>query len=136
MTRSQLARLLGEVLQPPVEHNVEDVTPESGLVDQLGVRRSLMVAWEQLDGRDRQLLAALARGASYDELIAEHEHFKHRAAVSRAVSRCSDVLVSQVLADLGMAEAENSSPPRQLVERLLEVLVELLPELAPGGGEA
>ncbi len=133
MTRSQLARLLGDVLQPPTEHHADEKT-QASLVDQMGVRRSVGLAWATLEDQDRQLLASLARGASYDELIAEHDHFKHRTAVSRAVSRCSQVLVNQVLADLGLSEEQASAPPRQLVESLLEVLVELLPELMPSGG--
>ena len=138
LSHSQLSNLLADALGgPPAEVSVEPET-QSDLPDRMAVRAAVMEAWSELTGDERALLAALARGDSYDTLIARVPGLRDRSAVSRAVSRCGKGFVARVVAQFGEGPATPGSTPKELVERVVAVLFELLPEfdgqtLEPGG---
>ena len=125
-SQAQLARLLEPLHDAPGEEPEPDHDGPD-LDVQLAVRSAVTAGWEALDPEDRELLIALARGDSYDELIARHERFKHRVAVTRAVKRITDRFVSRVVDAMG----GNASPttPLNMLETILAVLAEVVPEL-------
>lgn len=131
ITQSRLANLLFEVLEP-VESG-EIAAPAGASNDRLApahltVREAVRRTWTELAARDRDLMIALARGDSYDELIARDPSFKHRPGVSAAVDRCNKVFLARLYEALGV-EGKPGVPPRELLELLVEVLAEMLPEL-------
>lgn len=125
-SQAQLARLLEPLHDAPASDL--DEAPEAADLDlQIVVRNAVMAGWDALEAEDRELLVALARGDSYDELIARHERFKHRVAVTRAVKKITDGFVSRLVDALG----GNASPdtPLNMLETILGVLAEVVPEL-------
>jgi hypothetical protein len=96
--------------------------------DRLWLREAVLRAWSELEPADQSLLTALARGASYDELIASTPAFKHRVAVTRAVERCNRHFLERIL---GEGKSKAAEAPQRLTEAILELLVELLPSLDP-----
>lgn len=91
----------------------------------------MLEAWRELSPEDRDLLVSLARGDSYDELIARNPAFKHKVAVTRAVARVGKGFVERVVqAAAHESLAPQAEPrPKDLVELVLEVLLQVLPEL-------
>jgi hypothetical protein len=129
LSHSQLTNLLAGVLEgPPPETEPED-TDGGALPDQLAIRRAVTAAWNALRDEERMLIAALARGDDYDTLIATVPAFRDRSSVSRAVSRCNQQFVAQVLNALGHPPVRPDATPRALIERIIHVLLPMLPEL-------
>jgi len=130
LSHSQLSNLLADALGgPPAEVSMDaEIHPD--LPERMAVRAAVMEAWQELTTEERALLAALARGDSYDELIARVPGLRDRSAVSRAVSRCGKGFVARVVAQVGDGPVTPDSTPKELVERIVAVLFELLPEFA------
>ena len=128
LSHSQLSNLLADALGGPPAEVTVDAEPHSNLPDRMAVRAAVMDAWSDLARDERALLAALARGDSYDDLIARVPGLRDRTAVSRAVSRCGKGFVARVVAQFGEGPATPGSTPKELVERVVAVLFELLPE--------
>lgn len=102
----------------------------------LAVRAAVRGAWAGLGDEDRALLAAIAAGEDYDSLVRRDPRFGHKSAVTRALKRCGDRFVGQVLAALGLPAQESASPPKAVVEAVMEVLEELIPSVVSDGGGA
>jgi hypothetical protein len=131
LSRSKLTALAEAVIGTPEaeEPPVPAPAPPPGVV--LGVRRAVKAAWDELEPEDRDLMIALARGDSYDELCARQPRLKHRVAVTRAVTRCGQRFLAAVAGEAGVdPEAGVGVMPKQFVEQVLEVLAELVPEVA------
>ena len=125
-TQSTLTRLIEDTLGTPEKPEPRVDTGDVDLPTRLAVRAAVAAAWSELADEDRSLLVAVARGESYDALVARDPRFKHKVAVTRAVKRCGTGFVAHVLADLGM-EGAASAPPQRLVEAIMGVLEEILP---------
>ncbi len=128
LTQARLTHLLEAVLGTPEAEEPPAPITESTSDEQLAVRRAVQAGWNELDDADRLLLLALARGDSYDDLIAAHPAFKHRVAVSRAVSRVGKRFVSHIERETGMTVGKGPSP-KLLVDLILQVLGEIQPQL-------
>lgn len=139
LSQSRLTNLTEAVVgTPPSEDPVFQAPPPPAGV-QVGVRRSVLAAWRSLDEDDQDLLLGLARGDSYDEIIARQPRLKHRVAATRAVTRCGKVFLAAVAGEVGLDDPSalpQGTSPRQLVETVLEVLAEVVPAVgeAAGGG--
>ncbi|MBT3220230.1 MAG: hypothetical protein HN348_14165 [Proteobacteria bacterium] len=130
MSQSQLTHLLETVVGAPAVEDPQWVSSHRpDVTDTMAVRNAVSAAWAELEDRDRELLSGLARGMSYDELIERFDWFKHRVAVTRAVTRCSRLFLDRVVAEIGDDESI-SERPKVLLERILEVLVEIVPDLS------
>jgi HAMP domain-containing protein len=127
LSHSQVSNLLADALGGPPDELAPEVE-EAGVTDRMAVRAAVLSAWEALGDEDRALLAALARGDSYDALIARVPGLRDRSAVSRAVSRCGEGFVARVVQQLGDGDASPSTTPKELVERVVAVLFEILPD--------
>jgi hypothetical protein len=125
-TQSTLTRLIEDTLGTPDKPEPRVDKGDADLQTRLAVREAVAGAWSELAEQDRSLLVAVARGESYDDLVARDPRFKHKVAVTRAVKRCGTGFVRRVLGDLGM-EGAASAPPQQLVEAIMGVLEEILP---------
>ncbi|MCP4805037.1 MAG: hypothetical protein GY913_17230 [Proteobacteria bacterium] len=128
ISHSRLSNLLGEVLDPPSTLDPSAKAAES-LEELVTIRNAVLSAWSELSTEERALVAALARGDSYDDLIARCPELNNRVAVSRAVKRVGARFVGQVVTAVG-GEAD-AVPPRELLEHVVGVLVPMLPELQP-----
>jgi len=125
-TQSKLTHIIEAVLGTPSTDEpdagyVEDHTP-----DRMGVREAVKGAWEVLDDSDKALVIALARGDSYEELIAGHPNLNNKVAVSRAVSRVGSLFLNQVISAVG-GEASPDATPRTLLEPIMAMLAEIFP---------
>jgi len=127
ISHSRLSNLLGRVIDPPSTDEADAGAGES-LEDTVTIRRAVIEAWEELGDDERALVAALARGDSYDDLIARCPSLNNRVAVSRATKRVGQVFVARVVEAIG-GTADASAPPRELLEQVAGVLLPLLPEL-------
>lgn len=126
ISHSRLSNLLGEVLTPPSTLEPE-ADPSAGLEELVTIRNAVLAAWGELSGDEQALVAALARGDSYDDLIARCPNLNNRVAVSRAVKRVGSRFVGQVASAVG--GEPDAVPPRELLEHVVGVLVPMLPEL-------
>lgn len=125
-TQSRLTNLLAEVLTPPSDVELDAPPPEDP-AQRLAVRAAIAEVWSELSPEERDLLRAIARGDSYDELIAANPRFKHRVAVTRAVERVNRAFVSRLAAAFGL-EASPTSPPKETLDLILDILSELISE--------
>lgn len=137
LRRVELVRLIEAAC--PSKPIVEEDDVEADLAplpadERLSVRACLLEGWGRLDPDERALVAALAQGASYDELIGSHPRLRHKVAVTRAVERVNAVLLGPLLDAEGVSGARGL-PPGRLLEAALDVLAELLP-LGPEAGAA
>jgi hypothetical protein len=125
LSQSQLTHLLEEVLgMPQTDIPQWQARPEGPVAEQMDVRDAVLAAWQELPQDDQGLLRALALGRSYDEIIESNPAFKHKVAVTRAVTRCSSGFVDRVLAAVEAPNQKSEARPRQLVEHILEVLLQ------------
>jgi hypothetical protein len=135
-TRARLTVLVETTLGTPAPPAPDPVgAPDPDL--RLAVRAAVMRAWSELAPEERQLLLSLARGATYDELIAANPEFQHRVALTRAVSRLGQRFAARLEAAVE-GRVDPQDPPRELIERVMEVVLEVGPELdetLDGGGE-
>lgn len=134
-TRAQITVLIEATLGTP--HLSEPETGEQiDTATTMAVRAAVLRAWSGLERSERSLLLALARGTTYDALIAAHPEFQHRVALTRAVTRLGQHFVTEIEDAMGRKPSV-SEPPRALVERVMEVLLEVAPELedTQDGGE-
>ena len=129
LTASRLTTLAEAVLGTP-----EPEAPPAGIEParantQVGIRRAVMRAWDELEDNDQMLLAAIARGESYDSLVARSPHFRHKVAVTRAVSRCGRHFMARLAGEAGLDEDALPAGlrPQALLELILEVLAEVIP---------
>ncbi len=129
LSHSQLTNLLAGVLEGPPPDLAPEDTDGGVLPDQLAIRRAVTATWNALKDEERALIAALARGDDYDTLIARVPAFRDRSSVSRAVARCNQQFVAQVLEALGHPPTRPDATPRTLIERIIHVLLPMLPEL-------
>ena len=126
ISHSRRSNLLGEVIEPP--STLEPAPdPAEALEELVTIRNAVLAAWAELSADERALVAALARGDSYDDLIARCPTLNNRVAVSRAVKRVGNQFVGQVVQAVG--GDPSSVPPRELLEHVVGVLVPMLPEL-------
>lgn len=131
-SQSRMTHIIEAVLGTPARPEVD--LPVSAAPDHtttIAVREAVLAAWRDLEAEDQELLVAVATGRSYDELVAQHRRFKHKVAVTRAVTRIGKGFVDRVVR--AVAEEQGIKPaarPRDLVEQVLEVLLEALPELS------
>lgn len=139
-TASRMCALIGEVLCP--EQDAEDDAREAaepatqGNVSlRLSVRDAVLRAWRELTDEERGLMTALARGDSYDEVMAREPRLRNRVAVTRAVERCNRTFLARLFEATG-AQATGGAAPKEILELLFEVLVEALPELRPVEGRS
>ena len=126
-SHSRLSNLLGQLVEAPTTIDVELDAVED-LEETVTIRRAVLGAWEELEPEEKALVAALARGDSYDELIARCPALKNRVAVSRATKRVGNRFVARVVEAVG-GEASGTTPPRELLEQIVAVLLPMLPEL-------
>jgi hypothetical protein len=127
MTQSRLANLLGTILPAP-SGDIEEAQPVTPvLAEHMDLRAAVAAAWDGLETPDRTLIIALARGDSYEDLIASDARFTHKVAVSRAVSRVGKHFLQRVIEQIG-GEATPSATPRTLMEPIIAVLIELHPD--------
>lgn len=137
LSQSRLTNVAEAVLGTPEAEDpvFQTAAPPAGV--QVGIRRSIVRAWETLDGEDRNLMVGLARGDSYDDIIARQPRLKHRVAATRAVTRCGQVFLAAVAEEAGI-DPTGGIPagiqPRRLVECVLEVLAEVVPEIQAAVG--
>jgi len=118
---------------PAVEAPPEPVESAPDHPTRMLVRRAVLEAWTALSETERDLLVSVARGDSYDELVARCPHFAHKVAVTRAISRVGQGFVHRVLlASSAELPATPGARPLELVELVLEVLLQVLPELHAG----
>jgi hypothetical protein len=135
---AQILALIDEV-QPP--DAVLDATPAAGgegldLPARLAVRAAVRGAWAALGDEERALLVAIAAGEDYDSLVRRDPRFGHKSAVTRALKRCGDRFVGRVLEAMGLPAQESASPPKAVVEAVMEVLEELIPSAGADVGGA
>ncbi len=100
------------------------------LPDAMTLRRSVLSAWKTLSEGEQALVVALARGDSYDDLIAAVPTFRDRSAVSRAVRACGELFVGQIVRDLGEDPTGGEATPKQVLELVAAVVLPLLAEEA------
>jgi hypothetical protein len=131
ITHSRLSNLLAQVVAPPSTFDPELSLDQEKVDERMTVRQAVVAAWSGLSADERELVGALARGESYDSLIARVPAFKNRVAVSRAVKRCGAHFVAQVLRSQGVdPEQAASAAPKDLMEHIVAVLLPMLPELS------
>lgn len=129
-TQGRITNLLAEVLSPP---SVQEALVEARDADpdlRLAVRAAVAEGWAGLSDEDRLLLVAIARGDSYDALIAAHPRFKHRVAITRAVERINRGFFGRLAPAFGL-DVMPDVPPKELLDLILDVLMEL-GSLQPG----
>lgn len=129
MTASRLTHLAEAVLGTPGDD--EPVAPIQPAIagTQVGIRRAVLAAWNELATDDQEVLGAIARGESYDSLVARCPQFKHKVAVTRAVARCGKHFMARIAGEAGLDDPAlpKGIRPKDLIELVLEVLVEVLP---------
>ncbi|MBO84595.1 MAG: hypothetical protein CL927_04500, partial [Deltaproteobacteria bacterium] len=138
LTASRLTTLAETVLGTPEAAAPPPGSEPARATTQVGIRRAVVRAWNELDEKDQMLLAAIARGESYDSLVARSPHFRHKVAVTRAVSRCGRHFMARLAGEAGLdGDALPAGVrPQALLELILEVLAEVIPNTisAPEGG--
>lgn len=120
-TQSRVSNLLAEVLDPPAAGQDLDDAHGVDPAQELAVRQAVAEGWAALAPEDQALLAAIARGDSYDELIAQDPRFRNRVAVTRAVERLNRVFLGRLALAFGV-EALPDAPPKELLDLILDVL--------------
>lgn len=133
---AQILALIDEVQPPDAVLDAPAGDEGLDLPARLTVRAAVRGAWAGLSDEDRALLAAIVSGEDYDSLVRRDPRFGHKSAVTRALKRCGDRFVGQVLEALGLPAQESASPPKAVVEAVMEVLEELVPSAQPQGGGA
>ena len=125
-TQSRLTHIIEAATGCPIAEDHEVDPTEDDTADRMGVRQAVAEAWSTLEDSDKSLLIALARGSSYDELIAASPSLNNKVAVSRAVSRVGSLFLEVVTEAIG-GTADATATPRTLIEPILTVLAELYP---------
>jgi len=130
MTCSRLTSLAEAVLGTPEKDEAPAPILQATTGTQLGIRRAVLEAWKDLDDNDRELLGAIARGEAYDSLVVRCPHFKHKVAVTRAVTRCGKHFMARIASEAGLDNPAmpKGIRPKDLLELVLEVLVEVVPD--------
>lgn len=119
-SQSRLTGIVEGVLgSPTVEAPPEPVESAPDHPTRMLVRRAVLEAWTALDADERDLLVSVARGDSYDELVARCPRFAHKVAVTRAISRVGQGFVHRVL-QASAAELPAAPGARPLELRLFE----------------
>ena len=138
LTASRLTNLAEAVLGTPPEDELELPVQPAPTSTRVGIRRAVVQAWQNLDAQDQMLLAAIARGERYDALVERCPQFRHKVAVSRAVSRCGKSFMARIAGEAGLEDdaLPKGLRPQALIELVLEVLAEVIPEAlsTPEGG--
>jgi hypothetical protein len=137
LTCSRITNLAEAVLGTPEEDEpVAPILPATAGI-QVGIRRAVLAAWTDLEEDDQLLLAAIARGEAYDSLVERCPRFRHKVAVTRAVTRCGKHFMARIAGEAGLEDDALPSGlrPKDLIELVLEVLVEVIPDAvdAPDG---
>jgi hypothetical protein len=96
----------------PTEDSVDDDVPARA-----EVRAAVQAAWDALGDDERALLAAIARGQSYDEVCVAMPRFAHKVAVNRALERVVAVFRERIAPG-----SPDAAPPRQILELVIDVL--------------
>ena len=125
-TQSKLTHIIESAIGAPVFDDPDTGHIEDQTADRMGVRAAVSSAWESLESPDKALVIALARGASYEELIEAHPALNNKVAVSRAVSRVGTQFLSVIIDAVG-GEASPDATPRSLLEPIMAMLAELYP---------
>jgi hypothetical protein len=138
LTCSRLTNFAEAVLGTPEEEEPPAPILPATAGTQVGIRRAVLRAWEELEDDDRELLGAIARGEAYDSLVARCPRFKHKVAVTRAVTRCGKHFMARLAGEAGLEDSAmpKGMRPKDLIELVLEVLVEVKPNAvdSPAGG--
>lgn len=129
-TQSQLTNLIESVKGTPSFDDPEQGAAEDHTADRMGVRTAVASAWTDLHSNDQALLIALARGASYEELIETNPGLNNKVAVSRAVSRVGNDFLAVIIDAMG-GSASPHATPRTLLEPIMAMLAELYPRDFP-----
>ncbi len=127
LSQSRLTNLLEAVLDVPSTVEPESIPNQSDPAERMDIRGAVSQAWDALDDLDHRLIIALARGDSYQDLIAADPRLSHKVAVSRAVNRVGQLFLQQVIDRIG-GESSPSATPRSLMEPIIAVLVDLYPD--------
>lgn len=130
VSHSALSNLLGSVLGGPRDEVPPEASAMPSLPDAMTLRRSVLSAWKDLSEGEQALVVALARGDSYDDLIAAVPTFRDRSAVSRAVRSCGERFVGRIVRDLGEDPTGGAATPKQVLELVAAVVLPLLAEEA------
>jgi len=125
-TQSKLTHMLEAVLGTPSTDEPEAGYTEDHTADRMNVREAVSDAWTDLEDVDKALVIALARGASYEEMIEAHPGLNNKVAVSRAVGRVGNKFLARVIEAVG-GEASPDATPRTLLEPIMAMLAELFP---------
>lgn len=133
MTQSQLTALIAAVLPQPIPEEPWTSPPAADPALNLSLRKIVLSSWNGLEPEDQELIQALARGASYDELIKEFPRFKYKVAITRAVEKCNKQFLEPIAAHFG--EGTPNLPPELLMERILEVLIQFSEDFSGLRGE-
>lgn len=134
LTCSRLTNFAEAVLGTPEEEEAPAPILPAIAGTQVGIRRAVLTAWQELEDDDRELLGAIARGEGYDSLVARCPRFKHKVAVTRAVTRCGKHFMARLAGEAGLDDAAmpKGMRPKDLIELVLEVLVEVIPDAVDG----
>lgn len=122
LSQASLTALLEELLAPP-PLPPEPEQPTADLALRTAVRGAVLAAWTGLAPEERELLLALSRGLSFDEIIELYPRYRHRVAITRALERCNRQFLRVIAARVGV-EGAPSLPPLALAELVTEVLLE------------
>ena len=130
LTASRLTSLAEAVLGTPGEPEAPIAIEPARATIQVGIRRAVVRAWHELEPSDQMLLAAIAQGESYDSLVARCPQFRHKVAVTRAVSRCGRHFMGRLAGEAGLDDGALPAGlrPQALLELILEVLAEVAPQ--------
>jgi hypothetical protein len=127
LTQSRLTHLLEAVIGAPAKMEIDDPVVDANVSERMDIRGAVSAAWDDLEGLDRVLIIALARGDSYEDLICADPRLAHKVAVSRAVNRVGQHFLQRVIEQMG-GTASPSVTPRTLMEPIISVLIELYPK--------
>ena len=130
LSHSILTNLMGDVLVGPAVDVPQEESTSTSLPEAMTVRQAVLGAWEPLEAHQKELVIALARGDSYDDLIARVDAFRDRSAVSRAVRACGEHFVGRIVADLGEDPTRGAATPKQVLELVAAVVLPMLTEEA------
>ncbi len=126
LAHSVLSNLLGDVLGGPPDEVPPEAPAPASLPEALTLRRAVLGAWQELSEPEQALVTALARGDSYDDLIARVPAFRDRSAVSRAVRACGERFVARIVRDLGEDPTGGAATPKQVLELVAAVVLPLV----------
>lgn len=116
-TQAGLCRVIEAVVGTPAGPSPTEDAVDDDVPARAEVRVAVQAAWDALGDDERALLAAIARGQSYDEVCVAMPRFAHKVAVNRALERVVAVFRERIAPG-----STDAAPPRQILERVIDVL--------------